>query len=190
MVWDDLVPHGYESGTERLNDYDHHALGYAEAGRIAFLRAAHADPIDVYDNSYMDERANLAVPGFDERTDNNDRALFEHWRRFRSATALALAHRLTRALPASFQSAAVARLPLLASPANNGFSNRYGSWDNLQSGPPTVQFIAQTGPDGADLMGVPMTERMASLLQYRIMQMYAPPRQSGSEFAGTALVAF
>ncbi len=190
MVWDDFVPHGYESGTERLDDYDHHALGYAEAGRIAFLRAAHADPIDVYDNSHTDERANLAVPGFDARTDSSDRALFEHWRSFRSAAALALAHRLTRALPASFQSAAAARLPLLASPANNGFTDRYGSWDNLQSGPPTVQFIPQTRPDGTIIMGVPVTERMASSLQYRIVQMYAPPRQSASEFAGTALAAF
>lgn len=104
--------------------------------------------------------------------------------------ALALAHTLTRALPASFQNTAAARLPLLASPTNYGFSDRYGSWDNLQSGPPTMQFIAQTGPDGADIMGVPMTERMASLLQYRIVQFYAPPGATDVQAAGAALAAF
>lgn len=190
MVWDNFVPHGYESGTERLDDFDYHALGYAQAGRVAFLRAAHADPIDLYDNSYSDERANLTVPGFDKRADAADRALFERWRKFRSTAALSLAHRLTRALPKSFQSTAAARLPLLASPTNNGFSGRYGSWDNLQGDPPTVQFIAQIGPDGATLMGVPMTERMASLLQYRIVQLYAPPGATDVQAVGTALSAF
>lgn len=191
MVWDDFVPPGYESGKNDFDhDFDNHTLGYAEAGRVAFLRAAHADPIDLYDNSYMDERANLAVPEFDEHTDAADRALFGRWRRFRSAAALALAQGLARALPTSFRDPAGARLPLIVPPVNNGFSNRYGSWDNLQSGPPTVQFIPQTRPDGTIIMGVPVTERMASSLQYRIVQMYAPPRQSGSEFAGAALAAF
>ena len=48
MVWENSVPEGYASFGDR--DYESsggNPLGYAEAGRLAFLRLAHVDPVDL-----------------------------------------------------------------------------------------------------------------------------------------------
>lgn len=47
MVWEGLVPPGYEGA--QGNDFGD-PLGYAEAGRLACLRLSPADPVDLYTN--------------------------------------------------------------------------------------------------------------------------------------------
>lgn len=186
MVWDDLVPPGYQSGKDAIRDYEHHDLGYAEAGRLAFLRAAHADPLDLYDNSYGDERAHLSVPGFDEHDFAATRALFTRWQEFRGKAPVALARRLFRALPPAFWGAG--SLPVLVPPVNNDYSHWYASWDNFAGAPPTVEYISQKGPDGAPIMGSISTERLRSSLQYDIVHFYGPT-PTASEAAREALAA-
>ncbi len=185
MVWEDTLAGGYETSApgESSSGFGD-ALGYADAGRLAFLRLSHADPVDVRDNSYTDERAHVHVPGFDDHS-ALERRLFVGWQKARADAGQVLAHRLADALPASFTGAAP-RLPLLLPPTNALFASSYGCWDDLRRPAPTVRLIPQTGPDGQILMGRPSTERMSSALTYKGIQMFLPPAPSASAWKSAA----
>ena len=188
IVWEDLMPAGYQAinpnGFDSLGNTE--PLGYADAGRLALLRSAQVDPVDLYTNSYTDERAHVSVPDFDTDFDLN-RALYNKWRSLRADTAKTLATRLVSRLPASFLPAAgSARRPLLVPPASEPFVSQYGSWDNFQGPLPTEEFIAPRGPDGQPLMGVPGTMQMKSAVSYQIITVYASPNVPVSESAEAA----
>ncbi len=185
MVWEDTLAGGYEtSGPGESSSGFGDALGYADAGRLAFLRLSHADPVDVRDNSYTDERAHVHVPGFDDDS-ALERRLFVGWQKARADAGQVLAHRLADALPASFTGAAP-RLPLLLPPTNWLFASSYGCWDDLRRPAPTVRFIPQTGPDGQILMGGTNTERMSSALTYKTIQTFLPPAPSAEAWKSAA----
>jgi len=189
MVWEDILATGYEKAVpgENVGDDPFDApLGYADAGRLAFLRVDHADPVDVCDNSYSDERAQVHVPGFDSDS-GRERRLFSDWRKLRADTGQNFLQTLTRALPPSFTGAGT-RLPLLLPPSNTTFAASYGSWDSLSGPAPIVHFIAQTGPDGQPIMGASSTEKMSSILAYKKVQVYLPPGPSAEAWkSGAAL---
>jgi len=179
MVWEDTLALGYEANVPGENigtDPSENPLGYAEAGRLAFVRLAHADPLDVWDNSYSDERAQVHVPDFDGDSGRESR-LFTDWKKLRADTSQNFLRTLAAALPLSFIGTGT-RLPLLLPPSNITFANSYGSWDNLTGPIPVVHFIAQTGPDGQPLMGVESIEKMSSALAYKKVQPYLPPAAS------------
>ena len=188
MVWDDISAAGYEKSVpgENIGDNPNDSpLGYADAGRLAFLRVDHADPVDVCDNSYTDERAHVHVPDFDSDFDR-ERRLFEDWKQLRADASQSFMHRLAQALPPPFTGAM--RLPLLLPPSNVTFANSYGSWDSLTGPAPIVHFIAQTGPDGQPVIGAPSTERLSSVLAYTKAPMYLPPGASAEAWkSGAAL---
>ena len=174
MVWKNTMSPGYEKSVPGENEsgFDD-ALGYSDAGRLAFLRLSHADPVDLVDNSYSDERAKVHVPGFDSDFDR-ERRLFTDWGKTRADAEQNLLQFLAASLPPPF-TATGSRLPLLLPPADAIYVSVLGSWDDLRRPPPTVRFIARTGPDGQPLMGVPSIERMSSLLTYKKIQVF-PPR--------------
>ena len=181
MVWQDTLAPGYEfTRGEHVYGGNNDALGYSEDGRLAFLRLAHADPVDLVDSSYSDTRAKVQVPGFGDGSDL-ERRLFTDWVRTRSDSEQRLLQSLAAALPAPFTSTG-SRLPLLLPPSNWIYASGLGSWDNLHTPPPTVRFISQTGPDGQPLMGVPSMERMNSALTYKKIQVYLPPSPSAQAF--------
>ena len=181
MVWENTLSTGYEKADKTIGRFGN-TLGYSEAGRLTFLRLAHADPVDLVDNSYSDERAKVQLLGFGDGSDL-ERRLFADWGRTRSDAEQNLLHFLTAALPASFTGI---DLPLLLPPSNAWFGSTVGSWDNLHAPPPTVRFIAQIGPDGQPLMGVPSIERMGSALAYKKIQVYLPPSPSAQAFKDAA----
>jgi hypothetical protein len=187
MVWDDTYALGYEKAVPDENvgtDPSASPLGYAEAGRLAFLRYAHADPVDVQDNSMSDERAHVHVPGFDS-DDTRERRLFTDWNKVRADTSQNFLHQLARALPTAFTKAGT-RLPLLLPPCNASFTSSYGSWDDLRRPSPSVQFISQTGPDGQPIMGSTNTERMSSQLTYKKIVVFLPPAVSAEAWKSGA----
>jgi len=178
MVWEDILATGYEKAVpgENIGDDPSDApLGYADAGRLAFLRVDHTDPVDVCDNSYTDERAQVHVPGFDS-DDTHERRIFSDWRKLRADTGQNFLRTLAAALPPPFTNAG--RLPLLLPPSNAISTSNYGSWDNLSGPTPFVRFIAPTGPDGQPIMGATDAEKMSSALAYKKIQVYLPPAVS------------
>lgn len=187
MVWEHMTPEGYEAFSPDGGDSSSSGeslLGYALPGRLAFLRQAHADPVDLYTNYYTDERAHVRVPGYDDDF-NQERALYDKWRSLRVQTSQGLARWLVAALPPSFSNR-VPRLPLIVPPANSAFTNVYGSWDNLRLPPPGETFDSPRGPDGQPLMGVPVTERMPSTLSYHVVTIFGPPHPSTAQLTAEA----
>ena len=186
MVWENTLSAGYEKFVQGENVYggSDDSLGYSEAGRLAFLRLDHADPVDTCDNSFSDERAQVHVPGFDSDS-NTERRLFTDWKKARADTSQTLMQHLATALPSSFSGAA-SRLPLLLPPTNAIFVPLLGSWDDLRRPGPIVQFIVQPGPDGQPVEGRPNLERMSSVLAYNKVQLFLPQIPSGEAWKSAA----
>lgn len=171
LVWENSPPPGYETkGDDNVSNVGQTLLGYSEAGRLAFLRQAHADPVDLHDNSYTDERAHVSVAGFDSNFDL-ERRLFTGWGKRRADTYLALLGQLA-ATPAQ------AHLTLLMKPTNSSFSGSYGSWDDLHRPPPTVHYVSPEGPDGQPIMGAAMSEHLSSALTFNQLGVYLPSHPS------------
>ena len=185
MVWEDTLSPGYEAAVqgENIGRFDD-ALGYSEAGRLAFLRQDHADPVDTCDNSYTNERAHVHVPGFDSDS-KEEQHLFQDWKKSCADAGQALMRHLAVSLTLSF-TGTTPRLPLLLPPSNALFVTSFGSWDDLSSPPPIVRFIPQTGSDGQVLMGVPNTERMSSALSYKKLLVFVQPAAPPQVFLSAA----
>ncbi len=177
LVWEGIPPSGYETtlpGENIAREGD--ALGYGEAGRLAYLRQAHTDPVDLHDNSFTDKRAHVSVPGFDSDF-NRERRLFTDWGTRRADTLRALLGGLAAQSRATL---------LLLPPSNASFSSSYGSWDDLRRPPPTVRFVSPNGPDGQPLMGAAMTEHLSSALVYTTVQTFLPPHPSDAQWKAAA----
>ena len=182
MVWEDILATGYEKAVPGENmGRAENSLGYAEAGRLAFLRQTHADPMDVQDNSMSDERAQVHIPNFDGDFQRESR-LFTDWNKLRSDTGQSFLRTLAHALPLSFTSTGTLLLP----PSNVTYMASYGSWDTLSDPTPVMHFIARTGPDGQPIMGVAMTEKMSSALVYKKVQFFLSPAASVNAWKASA----
>lgn len=145
MVWDDLRPLGYQGAV--FDDSDSPSLGYNEAGRLAYLRQAHADPVDLYPAGFVDSRAHVSVPGFSD-DDKNERTLYADWQKARAGAATDLTRRLTGVLPPPFTRPA-GRLPLLLAGNGSVPATSYASWDDLsrpmrEGSPPNTSALAYT----------------------------------------------
>lgn len=187
MVWDNTLALGYEENVPGENigtDPSQNPLGYAEAGRLTFLRIDHADPVDVWDNSYSDERAQVHVPDFDGDS-SLEKRLFTDWKKLRADTSQNFLQTLAAALPPPFTNAGT-RLPLLLPPSNVTFTSNYGSWDDFHHPAPFVRFIPQTGSDGQPIMGATDAEKMSSALAYRKVEIYLPPAVSADAWKNGA----
>ena len=177
MVWEGIPPQGYETTLPGENiSREGEALGYSQDGRLAYLRQAHADPVDLHDNSFTDKRAHVSVPGFDSDF-NLERRLFTNWGTRRADTLRALLGGLAAQSRGNL---------LLLPPSNVSFSSSYGSWDDLRRPPPTVHFVSPNGPDGQPLMGVLSTEHLSSALVYTTVQTFLPPHPSDAQWKAAA----
>ena len=177
IVWEDIPPQGYETTRPGENiAREGNPFGYSQDGRLAFLRLAHVDPVDLHDNSFTDKRAHVSIPGFDSDF-KLERRLFTDWSKERADTLRALLGGL-----AAQSRGALLLLP----PSNVSFSSSYGSWDDIHRPLPTVQFIAPNGPDGQPLMGVPSTEHLSSALVYTKVQMFLPPHPADAQWKAAA----
>jgi len=122
MVWDDLRPLGYQGSV--FDDSNTPALGYNESGRLAQLRQAHTDPVDLYPAGFVDDG-------------ENERKVYTDWRKARADAATALTRRLAGALPPPFTRTA-GRLPHLLAGGSSIPARSYASWDDLSRPMPEV----------------------------------------------------
>lgn len=145
LVWRATVTPGYDNvPTFGGNDSD--LLGYAEPGRLAFLRRAHVDPVDVFSPGTYQGKANTDLPNFDTRASYD---LSGEWVQFRAQQNKAL----LRGLYAAAMAARRAPLPPVrlllkqrrtGQEGNMGYGRHYyppgwyGSWDNPSLPPPTL----------------------------------------------------
>ena len=96
LVWRGVVtPPGYAPASSVVSSDA--PLGYADAARLSFLRAAHADPLDVGGQEYS--RADTSLPGFDDDALATD--LRTRWDKARADAHLGLLRALRAAAPGS-----------------------------------------------------------------------------------------
>lgn len=106
------------------------ALGYTPQMRLAFLRAFHADPVDITQNKFL--RADSTLPLFDD--DAADRVLHDHWTKFKEDADTALLRQLyAAAQPGS----GAARPILMEQDAVRG--GWLASWDSPAQTPPPLR---------------------------------------------------
>ncbi|HET6383676.1 MAG TPA: hypothetical protein VFJ58_09815 [Armatimonadota bacterium] len=128
-------------------------LGYADPARIAFLRAKHADPVDIdpcADDLEME--AVSGIPGFDDF--RLDQKLREEWGRFRVNEVMSLLQQLTAAatfpqsipsrIDASPLTAGAARVPVLIEAGQPEYDAKtflgwYGSWEGKAAPLPALR---------------------------------------------------
>ncbi len=188
MVWEDLPPAGYQDitpGGMDASGLGDMPLGFTEAGRLALLRTAHADPVDVYTTHYMDERANIRVSGFDAEGEAPlpvDGALYDRWRLLRARAVMNLARHLASLLPPAFLIPGATHRPVLLPPANESSRSpkfQYGSWDDFRKPLPSDVFVPLPGPAGQG--GTTGTMKMATTLNYSFTRFFAMAGETASD---------
>lgn len=137
LVWRETAPPGYDlPAYSLLPDPDSPPdLGYTEPARLAFLRRAHVDPLNVTDANHLNlaEGVDARLPGFDGAGD--DTALVAQWRQFRTDADLALLRDLYGA------AGHISPPRILVHQQRPGPSgiDWYGSWDDLKRPVPTAR---------------------------------------------------
>ena len=105
-------------------------LGYTPQMRLAFLRAFHADPVDVTQNKFL--QADSTLPLFDDAA--LDKTLPEQWTKFNKDADTAL----LRQLYAAAQSGTGPARPILME-QNSFRDNWLASWDDPKQTPPPLR---------------------------------------------------
>jgi len=132
-------PHGSSSGME----YDD--LGYVPPLRLAFLRRAHVDPLDLDTSRVLPSGADLSVPGFDDDSIAGNTA--EDWNTFRDEAGRGLFPRLL----AAAQEAGGPQFRFLLPARGDGVAQGwYGLWDTPQAPLPELPPAQWHSPPGAD----------------------------------------
>jgi hypothetical protein len=84
LIWQDTVSPGYDvpigEPHDRIGDQYRTPLGYTETARLAFLRLAHVDPLDISRTWYGGSDPNVSLFG----NDGQNQTLRLQWNRFRA----------------------------------------------------------------------------------------------------------
>jgi hypothetical protein len=123
-------------------------FGYSPAGRLAFLRREHADPLDVFAVPPVPSRVDLALPNFDDAA--RDSELSKEWDQFRTATDLALLKSLwaESVLSATRSGVPISTGVFVEQREGDHVPSWYGSWDGPASLPPMFRSPWQFDPQG------------------------------------------
>ncbi len=141
FVWEDA---------ERGDD-----LGYTPEMRLAFLRAFHADPIDITPQDYP--RGDVSLPMFDDKA--VDTALRDYWDDARLNANTLLLTQMRQAIPAS------ANKPILMQRRDNS-TDWLASWDDPRQMPPPLRtlFKGNDYPSDEDVRAVAAKQGKSALV--------------------------
>lgn len=123
VVWRDAIPPGYGGENSVTFPNSPEPLGYGVAGRLAFLRTKHADPVDLSINGVV-----TGLPLWD----SGHGLPYNTWDKFRAAADLSLVEALRAATGPG------ADKTLLVAVQNADFNvHWYGTWDSGRDPLPT-----------------------------------------------------
>lgn len=148
LVWRGVQPPGYDASHSSGMSSNAVPLGYTEPARLAFLRAAHADPVDLSENVYSNARTDLPNLGNDYQV---EQPLIAQWQTARSTTLIGLLAALSAAV-ASPSKPAAARLPVFVQSAGQGWGgNWFGTWDTPRRPLPRFRNLWEDNQSGPTL---------------------------------------
>ncbi len=170
IVWRETCPPGYDlpDTVRHLEPYGR--LGYTEAARLAFLRKAHADPLDITPRLGVREafdRADTSLPAFDDP--DMDTLLERDWNAFCTQANVSVLNSLcvaaAGAAPASGSAPAAGKRPappLFVRERRDNFGlGWYGAWAGPNTPLPTNHIRFEDGPLGAAFKLAPSAEQQA-----------------------------
>ncbi len=130
-------------------------LGYTPPMRLAFLRAFHADPVDITLHNYP--RADVSVPTFDDKAVDN--TLRGHWDDARFGANAFLLTELRQAVPLS------ANKPVLMERTDNA-PDWLASWDDPRQLPPPLRtlFEGNDYPSAEEIWAVAAKQGKSALV--------------------------
>ena len=131
-------------------------LGYTLPMRLAFLRYAHADPVDITGRNSV--RGAVSLPLFDNAA--IDASVSELWSKAQKQSIVDLLEQLRTAMPQ------YGSLPVLMEQGWNGHL-WYASWDNLQSRPPPLRELSFNDVYAANVAAMKQTARSQGHLVLR-----------------------
>lgn len=135
LVWRGVVtPPGYAPPSSLAAPDD--PLGYADPARLAFLRAAHADPLDVPGLDYL--RANTSLPGFDD--DAVATGLRTRWDQTRADAHMTLLRSLRAAAAPTMAHDREPFIYVKQGSAFHGGEDWFGSWDGPRAPLPAFHY--------------------------------------------------
>lgn len=147
MVWRETDPAGYTLLPGSVYD-NRPALGYTLASRLAFLRGAHIDPIDLATSQILLMGTDTSLPLYEggRYADQLYAPLAGQWRQMRSDADVALLRDLY-----AVSSGGPAPLPILVQDRGDHMFEAegwYGSWDSPKSPLPTFVDPWNKPPEG------------------------------------------
>jgi hypothetical protein len=155
IVFRDTDPPGYNIVGNRI-DISNLLLGYGPYTRLAFLRAKHADPVDVYPMHFHIGSADTGLPMFQLDGDEGQ-TLDDEWVQYRRDENISF---LTDLYKAATGAAGTAKLTILLKQRGHGEPDIdddtgvftfppgwYGSWDDVKSPPPTLRVAFEENQD-------------------------------------------
>ncbi len=138
FIWEDATQQG--------------GLSYTLPMRLAFLRAFHADPVDIdIPNGLLGD---VSLPTFDDAA--VDTALTKHWDDAQLGANVFLLTQMRQAIPAT------ADRPILI-PRNDGTTDWLVSWDNPRQPPPLQALFAESTPFEEDVAATAIKQGHAAL---------------------------
>lgn len=90
LVWRETAPSGYNIPEGLSIDEGRGCLGYTQNARVQFLRQWHVDPVDINPRTPSTDRANTALPYFDDSSSAIDAEESRLWAKFRAEADEAL----------------------------------------------------------------------------------------------------
>jgi hypothetical protein len=160
MVWCGIDLTGYSIPKNSMQLSPYGQLGYTPAARLAFLRKAHTDPLDITSQSdvrALFERANMSLPLFDDYV--IDRQLREEWNAFR-AEWLRTCLRGIHAAAANGASKITPNIFMRPLHDVSGVT-WYGTWDSADAPVPFHHTENEARADDGSLPGVAAEDKQA-----------------------------
>ena len=158
-------------------------LGYVLAMRLAFLRAFHADPVDITDTWYHDD---LSLPTFDDST--AEAALTKQWKEARLGANALLLTDLRQVVPAA------AAKPILMEERTDDLPRRLMTWDDPHQMPPPLRTpsgsVGTARQSRSVLLRVTVTDAADTDALARALQAALPPPAAKANAAENGYVLY
>lgn len=141
IVWQTTEAPGYDKDDNYHSRDAINSLGYTVPARAAFLRKAHADPVDLFPSEIAGQ-ADTSLPAFDNSA--VEASLLDQWHLFRVNANLSLLQSLYQQFATDTKGLSSKQVLLVQQRGARPPSSWYGSWDGREISLPTFRPYSST----------------------------------------------
>lgn len=180
IVWRTTEAPGYDKDDNYNSREAINSLGYTVPARSAFLRKAHADPVDLFPSEIAGQ-ADTSLPAFDNGA--VEASLLEQWHEFRVNANLSLLQSLYQQVATDAKGLSSKPVLLVQQRGAPPPSSWYGSWDGREISLPTFRpYSATSTPEKVQAKAFSKTTVVSlpiegSLSEAAVLDKWATPLQ-------------